>query len=103
MGNQDSWRKSAANRRDSRNEKTDDQPKKIAAKKDTKKWCKGKVGVEHKPKCYPYNSSFGIKFGWYTLSCEVCGRQLDFSFFPRDNKPTPDLGLRKMNKLGIRK
>lgn len=57
-------------------------PKGSRSKKNTKKWCKGKVGVEHTPV-----GKWGA--GWHNymciLACTRCGKHLDYwysrSFF----------------------
>lgn len=43
------------------------------SKKDTKKWCKGKVGVEHKPKCMVFSEMLDNS---RALVCTECGKRL---------------------------
>lgn len=98
------WKKGAAARRDARNIKDpNDTPKPGASKKDTKKWCRGKVGVEHKPECRDYQDvknsfrghALGDKMfqGWKLLICTTCGKELDhyypMTFAGREPKPPP--------------
>lgn len=62
--------------------------KPIPAKKNKKRWCKGKVGVEHRLKCYTYPELKGsnrgrnqpYRDGWYILACTVCGKEMDHYF-----------------------
>lgn len=82
------WRVGAARRRDARNTRSPAEvPKGAAAnaKKNTKRWCRGKVGVEHKPKCVDYaetkfigdgHSLKRLYTGWKLLVCTECGREL---------------------------
>lgn len=56
-------------------------------RKDTKRWCKGKVGKEHTHKIMPYDdakrrgTSLGfnksITRNWFILCCSECGKELD--------------------------
>lgn len=95
-----SWRESANQRRDARHTKSPDEVgKRPAAKKDTKKWCRGKVGVEHKPKCVDYRETKnnyagmgpGFSKGWKLLVCEACGKELDHYYpFGKAKKNPPD-------------
>ncbi len=62
--------------------------------KNTRKWCRGKVGIEHMPKCFAYGHGRGAALGifadWRTLVCTTCGKRLD-SWCPwqRETRPTP--------------
>ena len=49
------------------------EPKRAPAKKNTKRWCRGKVGVEHKPAWHPEPYAF-LEF--MVFACTVCGRHL---------------------------
>lgn len=70
------------------------QPRRPRAKKDTKRWCRGKVGVEHqKTVVMGQNYSYPCKDGgwfdretrtwhssgrwicWHVIACENCGKQ----------------------------
>lgn len=98
------WKDGANKRRDERHTKNPDEPEKgtpkLPKKKDTKRWCKGKVGVEHQLKCYSYdelknkNSSLAGSFGkdWKILACTVCGKEIDrwYPFGSRKNNAKPD-------------
>jgi hypothetical protein len=99
------WKARAVRRRDARHTKSPTEiPKaRVAnAKKDTKRWCRGKTGVEHSPKCVDYR---GTKLapsdfrgrpinpyeGWKLLVCATCGKELD-RYCPRrgnDKQPRP--------------
>lgn len=63
-----------------------------ASKRDTKKWCRGKVGTPHTPKCVSYddlkNRSFKIP-QWKVLVCTVCQKQLAH-WWPSPFRPTVD-------------
>jgi hypothetical protein len=49
--------------------------------KNTKRWCRGKVGREHKPVCRNYADDAGTIFkGWKILVCESCGKHLEYYF-----------------------
>lgn len=97
------WDKKSADRRDTRNDKsTPEVGKSKPGKKNTKKWCRGKEGVEHKLKCVDYNSvkstyvglNTGLAKGWKLLICETCGKELEryfpMSFLGRKPKTPPE-------------
>ncbi len=95
------YKKRGIDRRDYRSEKVpegDTVPNKsfqLKKKKNTKLWCKGKEGVEHKLKCYPYKAilSFAdsIFKDWRVLACEVCGKEVDnYSPTSWSKKQKPD-------------
>jgi hypothetical protein len=68
------WRERANRRRDERHTAIpDDAPRPKPGSKNTKKWCKGKVGREHKPECRD-----GHIQGWKNLVCTECGKHLDY-------------------------
>jgi hypothetical protein len=82
------WKRGAAERRDERHTAVDDTPRPVAGRKDCKRWCRGKVGVEHKPVCHKRPESYLSE--WRELRCEVCGRRLDYWTGPKwSNKPRP--------------
>ncbi len=89
MSKDNDYTQSGLDRRDERATKGPDDelsPGKLPAKKkDTKKWCKGKVGREHTLVCHKYNevkarngraSHNSATNTWRVLSCSVCGREL---------------------------
>ena len=47
-----------------------------SSKKDTKRWCRGKVGEEHR---YEWKEDVGGG-SWMILSCVECGRKKDYCF-----------------------
>jgi hypothetical protein len=60
----------------------------VPNKRDTKRWCKGKVGVEHKPAVKTFSEiknwqGFGDRKatdlwqGWLVQYCTGCGKELD--------------------------
>lgn len=61
-------------RLDARATKSEDTPAKAKSKKDTKKWCKGKEGVEHKLVCEQSKTYAKLK----ELICTTCGKKLDW-------------------------
>lgn len=57
-----------------------DEHRPVSGKKDTKRWCKGKVGREH-VKEWRLNRRQILwpgRRGWYSLTCTACGREFDF-------------------------
>ena len=63
-------------------------------RKNRKKWCRGKEGVEHQPVCTDYNTvkrhctpdgwkGGELGKGWRLLVCSVCGRELDY-YYPME-------------------
>lgn len=49
------------------------EPRTAAGRKDTKRWCRGKVGVKHSPEWRPDHIA---QFTVY--ACTTCGRHLDW-------------------------
>lgn len=85
------WKRTAVERRDERNIKGPEINKPSPAKKNTKKWCKGKVGREHKTRVMDGeekgsfvqrndSSKFVIMQKWRYLICTVCGKELDIYY-----------------------
>lgn len=69
------WKQGAAARRDERAAKTDKSPR-HRAKKDTRHWCKGKVGVEHVTRAVElFPARWGLKAIWRD-ECINCGRHV---------------------------
>lgn len=65
-------------------------------RRDRRKWCKGRVGIEHKPECRLYSDAIWAR-GYYVLVCTECGKHLDTYFEPqpywlppRMHRPKPD-------------
>ena len=73
----DSWKSSGIIKRDFRNDHSDSFSRKKSSKKDTKRWCKGKVGVEHEYKLV--ESGKISRLYWKTHKCINCGKK-DFEF-----------------------
>lgn len=72
------WKQQSAKRRDARH--GGDAPKtKAPGKKDRKRWCRGKKGIEHKPQARRYNDVKGASSwsrDWWVLVCTECGKEL---------------------------
>lgn len=68
-------------RRDQRQTKVPDIRPPSGSRKNTKKWCRGKVGRAHKPACKPYNEVKNQRpchsDSWKVLECSECGKILD--------------------------
>ena len=76
-----SWRYSGIKRRDFRNAKHEPEvPRHRGTKKNTKKWCKGKTGVEHVPiSRITYYILRGERKPMYCFNeCENCGKRLAY-------------------------
>lgn len=75
------WKDGANKRRDARNTKEPETKQKSKpAKKDTKKWCAGRVGREHTLEVSNYRDTKGwpsIFGNWWVLYCATCGKELD--------------------------
>lgn len=91
--NSSSYRASGVRRRNARQDKPPDAHRPVSGKKDTRRWCKGIVGREHKPECMNYAKLAGrvtsLSAEWRILACSVCGKELDHYY------PWPDIPLRK--------
>lgn len=97
------WKQGAARRRDTRQAK-DPEPRPLGgSKRDTKRWCRGKVGVEHTSECRVYVETKGHvgRMGsalkrWRVLVCTTCGKELA-TWFGHGDKPawvtTPSQGV----------
>lgn len=61
--------------------------RKYSARKDTRKWCRGKPGIPHKPvivkvpwgqqhglKCKSTDVMVGWRHCWHQIECAVCGK-----------------------------
>ena len=91
------YRASGLRRRNARQDKPPDDHRPVAAKKDTRRWCKGVVGREHKPVCMPYGKgvirSLSVTQCWRVLACSVCGKELEsYTPWPRGS------GMRQIPK-----
>ena len=67
----------------------DDEVPKHRAKKDTRRWCKGRKGMEHKPR---WTRS---QYQLLTYACETCGKHLGIwcGWWSRTrNWPEPKIG-----------
>lgn len=84
------WRERANRRRDERQTIVPLIRAPSRPRKNTKRWCKGKVGVDHKPLCidYPRIPVGGAK----VLICEICHKHIEFywpSPFRKIKTPPP--------------
>lgn len=88
------WKQGAAKRRDARRGGPVAERPPTRAKKDRKRWCRGKEGVEHMPVAKTYDEAKGLKImpsgrplthaGWWVLVCTECGKELAHHFpWPR--------------------
>lgn len=95
-----SWRESAAARRDTRQAPApqNDNSRSIPNKRDKKRWCKGKTGVEHKfavASREELGKDHGMKGRgydqWLIRYCTGCGREVAWYYplFKRDRKNPP--------------
>lgn len=85
-------RESANRRRDARQAKVPDVRAPSVTRRDTKKWCRGKIGVEHKPVCVAYNDLKNSSVhapDWKILICTACGKQLAH-WWPSPFRPTTE-------------
>ena len=58
----------------------DDEIPKHRSKKNTRKWCKGKEGIEHKPIWQEDKKRNWIASVYLQFVCQVCGKELDSYF-----------------------
>ena len=66
-------------------------------KKNRLKWCRGKLGVEHKPRWKIWTQMQSIyrkkpENVPLVFSCDVCGKHIEHWFSYWDAKPRPQLG-----------
>lgn len=99
MPKYESWAMGAAVRKATRQTPVDDAPRTrgVPNKRDTKRWCRGKVGVEHKLAVKTYRElkgTGGMAFqGWLVRYCSGCGKEIE-QFVPpwrgsASSKPIP--------------
>jgi hypothetical protein len=50
------------------------EPRRSPARKNTKRWCRGKVGLKHQPE---WKSDVHLP-AFRILACTICGRHLDY-------------------------
>lgn len=86
------WKQRANKRRDERRTIVPTIRKPSGSSKDTKKWCRGKVGRPHTPQCVEYNTHRRVTYApdWRLLICTTCHKELDFympAFRRRKSKP----------------
>lgn len=84
-----SWKEDSNNRRDIRNIKISDEQTKVPNNRNTKKWCKGKIGHEHKLECKKYNDikkPGNHRTSWRILFCSNCGKEIDI-YYGTKRKP----------------
>jgi hypothetical protein len=65
------------------------------SERDTRRWCRGKVGVEHDAVWQFLRDGFewdrrdNVSVDWQVHRCVNCGRQLDFRTVPSDQPSHP--------------
>ncbi len=91
------WKAGGLKKRDAQHTKTEETSPGRGKKKDTKRWCKGKVGRVHIPGCrkeYMTLSHDKQLFLGYQKFCITCGKELDFwrggKSWLGTKKPRPD-------------
>jgi hypothetical protein len=71
----DSWKASGIKRRDFRNVHNGPEVNTKGKKKNTRKWCRGKTGKEHRIIHQPH-PTFG-KYGTHIDRCDECGKEVN--------------------------
>lgn len=54
---------------------SDDEVPKYRTKKDTKRWCKGRVGIKHEPR---WIADLRFSSGAMVFACAKCGKHFDW-------------------------
>ena len=75
------WKEGAARRRDERATKTDGTHRHVS-RKNTRRWCKGKVGVQHVTEPVDWVAFHGTVYGYD--KCVRCGKKV--RHWTRENK-----------------
>lgn len=93
----DSWKEGSVARRNERQAKPQVRARPQRAKKDTRRWCRGKEGVEHKLVTMKFDlvAKFGVKGGifkdWLLRFCTVCGKEVaHYYHFGKQKKDPPE-------------
>lgn len=85
-----SWRGRAVHRRNERQTAAPEIRAPSGSKKDTKKWCRGKVGTPHKAVCKTFgelkNQRWSRDTEWKVLVCSDCEKVLE-RWFPTPWRP----------------
>jgi hypothetical protein len=87
-----SWHERAIKRKDARHTALPVIRPPGGSRRNTKRWCRGKVGIEHKPECQTDKGICRHKI----LVCTECGKHLDWWFPPIGSgldflsRPKPD-------------
>jgi len=68
-----SWHASGVKTRDARHTKSPEETGRHQSKKNTKKWCRGKIGKEH-------TGEWRDKGYCHILTCTKCGKHLDYKW-----------------------
>jgi hypothetical protein len=86
----DSWKASSLKRRDFRHTHDGPEvPKHGNKKKNTKKWCKGKVGKEHDMEIGVIARSYSSLSGAFVVDkCKGCGKEMNWRWNPAKPKPS---------------
>jgi hypothetical protein len=85
------YRASGLRARDARHVHNGPSVPKHRSGKNTRRWCGGKVGREHKSTCM-VKRTWNDKVRWYVLACTECGKELDH-YYPLIgilDRPKPD-------------
>jgi hypothetical protein len=89
------WKQRAVARRDARHTHDGPREQPRSAAKNRKRWCRGRIGVDHKPVCRNYadfktREIAGQKLfrKWRVLVCSECGKELKHYYgFKTEKKP----------------
>lgn len=82
-----SYHASGVLRRDARAAKDELSERPVASAKNTKRWCRGRVGVEHQGQCFRRETPIIPARYHYQLICTVCGKHLDW-YWPMVGVPS---------------
>lgn len=96
-----SWRAGGIIRRDARNAKDMVEVAKTRNSKDTKRWCRGKKGVNHKL-AWARGRLYGST-QWWDQRCELCHKKFDYWVRSSWNKRPKPKEITELEYAGIRK
>lgn len=75
MSDLSEWKQGAAKRRDARATKDEPRKRRVHRRKDTVRWCRGKVGVEHVTETV---AKFKLLPTYVVDRCVNCGKEMRF-------------------------
>lgn len=91
------WRERSIKRRDERHTKIEDAPVRRKTRRNKKRWCRGKIGVDHDPVWVAAPGKFHFFHDTRIYKCSKCGKEFEMWYtisWARRNWEKPVIGSR---------